>query len=82
MSYGVGHRCSSDLALLRLWCRLAAAVPIRPLVWEHPYVMGTALKSKAKQNKKLMWNYFLMLCVAILLWMNLGFNSYPDIVAV
>ena len=23
-----------DLALLRLWCRLAAVAPIRPLAWE------------------------------------------------
>ena len=30
MSCGVGHRCGSDLALLWLWCRLAAAVPIPP----------------------------------------------------
>ena len=28
------------LALLRLWCRPAAAAPIRPLAWEAPYAMG------------------------------------------
>ena len=49
MSCGVGRRCSSDLALLWLWCRLAAVALIRPLAWERPYAMGTALKSK--QNK-------------------------------
>ena len=27
----IGHRCSSDPVLLWLWCRPAAAVPIRPL---------------------------------------------------
>ena len=27
-SCGVGHRCGSDLALLWLWYRLAAAAPI------------------------------------------------------
>ena len=32
-----------------LWCRLAAS--IRPLAWEPPYAMGTALK-KQKKNKK------------------------------
>ena len=37
MSYGVGCRCGSDLALLWLWYRLAAAAPIRPLAWELPY---------------------------------------------
>ena len=29
-------------------CRLAAAAPIRPLAWEPPYAVGTALKSKTK----------------------------------
>ena len=33
---GIGHRCSSDLMLLWLWCRPAAAAPIRPLAWERP----------------------------------------------
>ena len=37
MSCGVGRRCSSDLVLLWLCCRLAAAVPIQPLAWEPPY---------------------------------------------
>ena len=35
-----------DLALLLLWCRLAAAAPIRPLVWESPYDMGAAPPQK------------------------------------
>ena len=50
MSYSVGHRCSSNLVLLRLWCRLAAAAPIRPLAWEPPCAAGAALKSKKKKN--------------------------------
>ena len=33
---GVGHRRGLDLAGLWLWCRLAAAAPIRSLVWESP----------------------------------------------
>ena len=37
MRYGVGHRRGSDLVLLWLWCRLAAAAPIQPLAWEPPY---------------------------------------------
>ena len=41
-----------DLALLRLWCRLAAAAPISPLAWELPYVAGVALKSKKKKKEK------------------------------
>ena len=52
MSCGVGCRLSSDLALLCLWHRLAAGVPIRLLAWEPPYVAGVALKIK-KNIKKL-----------------------------
>jgi len=53
MSCGVGRRHGSDLVLLWLWRRLAAAAPIRPLAWQHPYALGVALKSKKKtKNKK------------------------------
>ena len=40
--------------LLWLWCRLAAVALIRPLAWEPPYAVGTALKSKQtnKHTKK------------------------------
>ena len=44
MSCGLGHRHSSDPALLWLWCSLAAVAPIRPLAWEPPYAAGVALK--------------------------------------
>ena len=40
-----------DPALLRLWCRLTAAAPIRPLAWELPYFMGEALKRQ--KDKKI-----------------------------
>ena len=50
MSCGVGHRCSSDLALLWLWCRLAATALIRPLAWESPYAMGMALKRRGRKG--------------------------------
>ena len=50
MSYGVGRRCSSDLALLWLWCRLAAVDLIRPLAWELSYATGAALKDKKEKN--------------------------------
>ena len=46
ISCGVGCRCSSDLMLLWLWCRPAAAAPMQLLAWELPYAMGAALKSK------------------------------------
>ena len=39
-----------DPALLWLWCRLAAAAPILPLLWELPYVAGAAQKKKKKRN--------------------------------
>ena len=47
MSCGVGLRCGSDLALLWLWCRLAAIAPVCPLAWEPPCVMDYCPK---KQN--------------------------------
>ena len=46
MSCGVGHRGSSDLALLWLWHRPAATALIRPLAWEPPYATGVALKGQ------------------------------------
>ena len=52
VSCGVGHRLGLDPALLWLWCRLAAVVPIQPLTWELPYAMSAALKNKNKQTNK------------------------------
>ena len=46
MSCGVGHRYGSDLVLLWLWHRSAAAAPISPLAWELPCAAGAALKKK------------------------------------
>ena len=54
VSCGVGRRCGSNLALLWLWCRPAAATPVGPLAWEPPYATGAALE-KAKKTKK---NFF------------------------
>ena len=44
MSCGIGHRHGSNPELLWLWCRAAATVPIGPLAWEPPHVVGAALK--------------------------------------
>ena len=52
MSCGVGRRHSLDPALLGLWYRPAAVAPIQPLVWELPYAVGVALKSKKTKNKQ------------------------------
>ena len=49
----VGRRCGSDLALLWLWCRPAAAAPVQPLAWELPYATGAALKKQKTKNKPL-----------------------------
>ena len=53
MSWGVGHRCGSDLAWL--WCRLAAAPQIQPLAWELPHGAGVVLKRK-KENQSIPCN--------------------------
>ena len=46
------HGGSSDLALLWLWCRLAAVALIQPLAEELSYVVGWPQKyKKQKQNK-------------------------------
>ena len=51
MSCGVGHRRSSDLALLHLWCRPVATALIRPLAWELPYARVAALKRQKNLKK-------------------------------
>ena len=57
MSCGVGHRRGSDPALLWLWHRLVATVPIRPLAWEPPYAAGAAQEKMAKRQKKKIYIY-------------------------
>ena len=52
MTCGVGHRWGLDPTLLCLWCRPAAAPPIRPLAWEPPYDAGAALKKIKNKLKK------------------------------
>ena len=49
MSCGVGCRLGLDPVLLWLWRRLVAMALIRPLAWESPYALGTALE-KAKMT--------------------------------
>ena len=45
MRCGVGCRWGLDLALLWLWCRLAATA------WEPPYAVSEALKRPEKKKK-------------------------------
>ena len=52
MSCGVGHRRSSDPALLWLWRKLAATALIRPLAWETPYAVGEAQEMAKRQKDK------------------------------
>ena len=51
MSCGVGRRCGSDLALLRLWRRPAATALIGPLAWEPPYAADVTLKRQKKKKR-------------------------------
>ena len=51
MSYGVSHRHGLELAFLWLWCRPAAAAPIRPLAWELHIPCCGPKKTKKKKNK-------------------------------
>ena len=46
MSYGVGHKSSSDPTWLWLLRRLGATALIRPLALEPPYAAGVALKKR------------------------------------
>ena len=52
VSCGVGCRCGSDPALLRLWPTLAATAPIRPLAWEPPHAAGAAQEMAKRRKKK------------------------------
>ena len=49
----MGRRRGSDPALLWLWRRRAAAALSQRLVWEPPYVVGVALKSKRKKKENM-----------------------------
>ena len=62
---GVGHRCGLDLALLWLWCRLAAVALNQLLAWEPPYVTSVALKSKKLKNPTMQY-YFICTRFAII----------------
>ena len=53
MGCGVDCRCGSNLALLWLWCRLAATAPIGPLAWEPPYAVGAAQEMAKRQQQKI-----------------------------
>ena len=54
---GIGHRCSSDPALLWLWHRPAATVLVPPLALVLPYAAGAAIKKKKKERKKTLDHY-------------------------
>ena len=51
MRRGIGRRRSSNLVLLWLWYRPAAAAPIQPLAWEFPNATGMVLKRPKKKKK-------------------------------
>ena len=54
MSCGVGRICGWDLALLWLWCGLAATALIPSLAWELLYaIYGPKKKRKEKKQNKI-----------------------------
>ena len=52
LQVGIGCGCSSNLALLWLWCRPAATAPTGPLAWEPPYAAGVALEKAKRQEEE------------------------------
>ena len=52
MSCGVGGRLGLNPALLWLWSRPVATVPIGSLAWEPPYAAGAALEKAKRQKTK------------------------------
>ena len=52
MSCGIDRRHGSDLVLLWLWYRLAAAAPIGPLAWKLPNATSTTLKIRKEGRKE------------------------------
>ena len=64
-SCDVGCRCGSDLALLWVWSRLAAAALIQVLAWELPYT----LKRKKKRGGE--YNYIYLFKVEFLIQSNI-----------
>ena len=74
MSCGVGCRHSLDLMLLWLWCRPAAAGPIRPLAWELPCAAGVALE---KKKIHYLLHYYILLLYFILHCINMLQGIYP-----
>ena len=51
-SCSVGPRCSLDLVVLWLWCRLAAAAPVRPPAWDWEGHGAAVLKKKKRKGKE------------------------------
>ena len=68
MSCSVGCRLGLDPALLWLWGRPAATLPIRPLAWGPPYAMCVALKKTKKKKSVLV--YILLLSVPVEVQVN------------
>ena len=51
-SCSLGHRCGSDLLLLRLCRRPAAVALIQPIAWELPRAAGGPSKEEKGEKKK------------------------------
>ena len=51
VSCGVGRSGGLDPVFLGLWHKPAAAAPIQPLAWKHPYARGAGLKRQKTKKK-------------------------------
>ena len=56
MSCSIDHRCGLDPTLLWLWCRPAAAAPIRPLATAGGALKSGGKKTSSKIHKKCKWH--------------------------
>ena len=75
MSCGVGLRCSSDPAVLWLWCRPVVTAPVGPLAWDPPYAMGAAIKKKTKRPKKLFLSIYFWAAINVIVFL-ISFLNY------
>ena len=75
---GIGRRRGSDLVVLWLWCRLAAADLIPPLAWELSYALHETLKRPTPPAKAFGSTSTLIPQTFLCLFKHQGLNLYPS----
>ena len=83
VSCGIGHSWSWDPVLLWLWlwCRPVTTALIRPLAWELPCAVGSALKrQKRKKERRKQWSLCLLklICLQDNVCSNIFIGPYPS----